>query len=279
MAKRSLLKNAAMAVVASCALTLAGAAPAIADTQATVHTPGDTLNTRSGPGTDHAVTGTLQHGATVTITCTAHGTPVQGPWGTSTLWNKLASGAWVADAWIYTGTNGAVEGPCDDNGGTDPGGTGSITEIVGGANWAISQYQGPSDWSRENCWMYDQIDDELGLPLCSHPGIDIAIPRGTPLTSPVSGTVVIAGGEGGYNDDYNPAAGQLRIQLDNGDQVILGHASQIYVNKGDRVSVGQSVGASGSAGSGAHLHLEYRTPDSSTPSGQRSLDPLQVFPH
>lgn len=76
MTKRPRLRNAALTVVAGCALTLAGAAPAMAETEATVHTPGDVLNTRSGPGTGHAVAGRLQNGATVTIVCTAQGTPL-----------------------------------------------------------------------------------------------------------------------------------------------------------------------------------------------------------
>jgi cell wall-associated NlpC family hydrolase len=45
------------------------------------------------------------------------------------------------------------------------------------------------------------------------------------------------------------------------------------VTVGQRVNVGDKIGQTGTAGSGAHLHLELRVVDPSTPSGFRSVDP------
>jgi murein DD-endopeptidase MepM/ murein hydrolase activator NlpD len=61
--------------------------------------------------------------------------------------------------------------------------------------------------------------------------------------------------------------------MDNGDQVILGHMSQITVPVGTRVGPGMAVGKSGSD-NGAHVHVEYRrkTPGA-TSSGYTIIDP------
>jgi hypothetical protein len=72
-------------------------------------------NLRSGPGTGYTVTGTINGGVAVTIVCQANGTSHTGPWGTTSLWNKLGgayAGKWISDAYVYTGSNGAVAPPC-----------------------------------------------------------------------------------------------------------------------------------------------------------------------
>lgn len=261
-------------LLAALGLTVFGvAAPANAATQGTVATDGDTLNTRSGPGTNYPVNGSLASGATVTIVCTATGTAVTGPWGTTSVWDKLSTGVWVADAWIYTGTNSATEPAC---GSTPPSTTnGSIRTIFGGWIPPISQTFGRTDFSMANCDMYAYAVN-YGLPSCSHTGIDYALNYGSRMYSPVAGTVRTAGGSGYFYDTeatrWTVGKGELKIRLDNGHEIIMGHMASISVGVGQRVAAGTYVGTSGYA-AGPHLHLEYRIPDSSTVSGQRILDP------
>jgi hypothetical protein len=72
-------------------------------------------NLRTGPGTGYATSGTVNGGVSVTIVCQANGTSHTGPWGTTTLWNKLGgayAGKWISDAFVYTGTSGMVAPPC-----------------------------------------------------------------------------------------------------------------------------------------------------------------------
>ncbi len=71
-----------------------------------------TVNRRSGPGTGHALAGTVADGATVTIACSATGTTHTGRWGTTSLWNRLTDGTWISDAYVYTGVDGPVNGMC-----------------------------------------------------------------------------------------------------------------------------------------------------------------------
>ncbi|MFC0526343.1 peptidoglycan DD-metalloendopeptidase family protein [Phytohabitans kaempferiae] len=83
-------------------------------TQGVVDTDGGTtLNRRSGPGVGNAVVGKLADGATVTIACSARGTKHTGRNGYVTdLWNRLADGSWVSDAYVWTGTGAPVNGNC-----------------------------------------------------------------------------------------------------------------------------------------------------------------------
>jgi hypothetical protein len=72
-------------------------------------------NLRAGPGTGYAVTGSLNGGVAVTIVCQSYGTSHTGPWGTTSLWNKLGgahAGKWISDAFVYTGSNGMVAPQC-----------------------------------------------------------------------------------------------------------------------------------------------------------------------
>ena len=148
----------------------------------------------------------------------------------------------------------------------------------GGTEQPISQEFGPTPFAASHADDWYAFVTQYGLPAGSHPGIDVAVPDGTTLFTPVNGTVINAGGTGYYQDDrYGnaPGTGELRIQLDNGDQIILGHMSQIGVKPGDRVNAGTAVGKSGIA-NGNHVHLEYRHYDptfNDNPEHMRILDP------
>jgi murein DD-endopeptidase MepM/ murein hydrolase activator NlpD len=86
-----------------------------------------------------------------------------------------------------------------------------------------------------------------------HFGIDIAVPRGTPVSAPAEGVVTIRSRVGDY--------GNL-IELDhgNGYTTRFGHLSKFNVEIGDRVKKGQVIGFVGSTGrsTGPHLHYEVR---------------------
>ncbi len=78
----------------------------------TVSTAGAPLNVRSGPGTTYSIVGTLANGTKVTISCQTTGTTVTGTYGTSNIWNKIGTGRYVPDAYIYTGSDGRVAPNC-----------------------------------------------------------------------------------------------------------------------------------------------------------------------
>jgi murein DD-endopeptidase MepM/ murein hydrolase activator NlpD len=86
-----------------------------------------------------------------------------------------------------------------------------------------------------------------------HAGLDLAGAHGEPIYAAANGRVVRAETFGGY--------GQV-IDIDHGRGILTryGHLSRIKVSVGDRVAMGQVIGAMGSTGrsTGTHLHYEVR---------------------
>ena len=77
----------------------------------TINTDNVSLNVRSGPGTSFAILGNVTDGTTVTIFCQKRGQSVTGTYGTSDVWDFIGNG-YVADAFVYTGSNGLVAPLC-----------------------------------------------------------------------------------------------------------------------------------------------------------------------
>jgi hypothetical protein len=144
--------------------------------------------------------------------------------------------------------------------------------IWGGGPGPVTQEFGDTNFSDGNP-IYD-YGREYGV--TGHTGVDVGLADGTPLFAPMPGTVVIAGGSGYFRDETgrHPEAtsGELRLQLDNGDLLILGHLSAIGVQVGQRLPAGVRVGRSGTA-NGPHIHVEVRVVDRALPSGYRIVDP------
>jgi murein DD-endopeptidase MepM/ murein hydrolase activator NlpD len=99
----------------------------------------------------------------------------------------------------------------------------------------------------------------------AHPGVDIAIPVGTPVRAAGGGTVALAG----VSDDYGMF---VLIRHPDGYETMYGHASRVLVHDGDAVAAGQVIALSGNTGrsTAPHLHFEVRR-------GGRSIDPLTVI--
>jgi murein DD-endopeptidase MepM/ murein hydrolase activator NlpD len=98
----------------------------------------------------------------------------------------------------------------------------------------------------------------------SHPGIDIAVPAGTPVRASGGGTVKAAG----YDSDYGLF---VLLRHPSGYETMYGHASRLIVAEGDDVQAGQVIALSGNSGrsTAPHLHFEIRRDG-------KSLDPLTL---
>ena len=99
-----------------------------------------------------------------------------------------------------------------------------------------------------------------------HPGIDIGVPTGTAIHAAASGTVAIAGPEGGYGN-------YTCIDHGGGVSSCYGHQESISVGVGQHVTQGQVIGISDCTGLcfGPHLHFEVRV--NGTP-----VDPMGYLP-
>jgi murein DD-endopeptidase MepM/ murein hydrolase activator NlpD len=86
-----------------------------------------------------------------------------------------------------------------------------------------------------------------------HEGVDIAATHGNGVYAYASGTVTFAGWSGGYGQ-------VVFINHGNGLETRYAHLSKINVKKGQKVTVGQKIGAVGSTGysTGPHVHFEVR---------------------
>ncbi|MGW2563822.1 peptidase [Streptomyces sp. NPDC001514] len=74
--------------------------------------PGYRVNVRSGPGTQYRIVKVLPYGASVPINCQTPGETVTGPYGTTNLWDNIANGQFVSDAYVNTGSDGYVAVRC-----------------------------------------------------------------------------------------------------------------------------------------------------------------------
>ncbi len=100
-----------------------------------------------------------------------------------------------------------------------------------------------------------------------HDGVDIAIPIGTALYSPVNGTVV----KSVYS---NSAGNMITIENDSGWLITFMHMDSRTVQAGESIKQGQRIGYSGNTGNstGPHLHLQIHDADGN------SVNPVFIVP-
>lgn len=118
----------------------------------------------------------------------------------------------------------------------------------------------------------------------SHGGVDFAVPEGTPVTTPESGTVVrVATEQDNANFEWPRGSGRyvaaggnrVFVRTDSGTAWGFMHLQTMAVSEGDRVNRGDVIGLSGNTGgsTGPHLHLSYYPPGVSF-YDSNALDPL-----
>lgn len=96
-------------------------------------------------------------------------------------------------------------------------------------------------------WRIDPFNGRSAL----HSGLDFPAETGTPIYAAAGGVVVAQEG--------HPQYGNM-IEVDHGNALITryGHASRVFVKKGDLIKRGQKIAEVGNTGrsTGAHLHFE-----------------------
>ena len=122
----------------------------------------------------------------------------------------------------------------------------------------------PSHWPLDVQGFVTRGQVRPGVPAESHPGIDIAVPVGTPIRASGGGTVAAAG----YDADYGLF---VLLRHPSGYETMYGHTSRLLAAEGDDVQAGQVIGLSGNSGrsTAPHLHFEIR-------HDGKSVDPLDL---
>lgn len=111
-----------------------------------------------------------------------------------------------------------------------------------------------------------RTDPKTGKKNAFHNGIDLAVPVGTSIKSPLPATVVSVSTNG-------PGGNQIILKHPNGYRTGYAHLSKILVKQGDTIQQNQEIGLSGNTGksTGPHLHLTL-----TDPSGAK-VDPLKTI--
>ena len=133
----------------------------------------------------------------------------------------------------------AANGGGGGGGGGTPAGTGSFGWPCPGCSYVTSR--AGNRWHPIfNEWRY-------------HSGMDIGAGYGSAVVASDSGTVILAGVNGGYGDC-------VMIDHNNGYVTLYGHLSGYAVSEGQWVDKGSTIGYVGSSGwaTGPHLHFEIR---------------------
>jgi murein DD-endopeptidase MepM/ murein hydrolase activator NlpD len=133
---------------------------------------------------------------------------------------------------------------------------------------AASRYgAGPSEpthWPLDVAGFVTRGDARPGDSVEAHPGIDIAVPTGSPVRAAGGGLVEKAGTDSAYGLF-------VLLQHPGRYESMYGHASRLLVREGDSVQAGQVIALAGSSGrsTAPHLHFEIRLEG-------KSLDPLTI---
>ena len=129
-----------------------------------------------------------------------------------------------------------------------------------------------ADEGAELTGTYDEIREGV-----QHQAIDIAVPNGTEVYAPQSGTVVATRDDmtvGEYSETKT-AGNFAYVEDDEGRTHRIMHLATVSVEVGDSVSAGESIGTSDDTGKsyGPHVHYDLST------NGQRSgrIDPEEEF--
>lgn len=111
-----------------------------------------------------------------------------------------------------------------------------------------------------------RTDPKTGKPNEFHNGIDLAVPAGTQVKSPMNGIVeaVNSGGAGGN---------ELIVKHSNGYKTGYAHLTKALVKKGDKIQQGQVIALTGNTGKSTGPHLHFTLTD---PSGAK-VDPQKLI--
>jgi peptidoglycan hydrolase-like protein with peptidoglycan-binding domain len=165
-----------------------------------------------------------------------------------------------ADGFFGKETAAAVNRFKQDHGLIDQSGTNTQQQVN------EAKFESPVNASRITSRFKEKRGDK------EHHGVDLAVPSGTPIKSPLDGKVTTA--------EFRSGACGGTIQIDHGNGYVSRycHCRSIKVNVGDSIKQGHVIGLSGGAkgevgagsSTGPHLHMELKV------NGQL-VDPLKYI--
>jgi murein DD-endopeptidase MepM/ murein hydrolase activator NlpD len=242
------------------------AAPAAATTTGVVASGPTPLKARTGPAHGARLVAGLPNGTSLALICQQRGETIVGTVRTTPMWNRLASGSYVSDAYVR---RTATPPPCEAV--TQPAPAPAAAPAATG-KW-VSPLPGFS--ARPGF-------RTSGNP--NHIGVDIMSFVGTPIRAASAGTVVevVCNIEAGHSCDKAGSATirgcgwYVKIQHPGGVATLYCHmVRRAVVQPGQAVTAGQVVGQVGSSGNSSAPHLHFEVHVNAPPTGpQNAVDPL-----
>lgn len=118
-----------------------------------------------------------------------------------------------------------------------------LMQVRGGFQWPVV---GPISGVYGSQRIYN------GTPGSPHYGVDVAVPRGTPVMAPAAGRITLA------EPDLFYSGGTVIVDHGYGLSSSFLHMSEVSVAVGDEVTVGEVIGAVGATGRATGPHLDWR---------------------
>ena len=150
-------------------------------------------------------------------------------------------------------------------------------ESINAGRGALDGFIRPSEGPVSSPFGYVRKYVTEGCPTKERPhfGYDIAAPTGTPILAPAGGVVTLA------EDDLYYEGGTVFLDHGQGLVSIFLHMSEVNVEVGDVLSVGDPLGAIGATGrvTGAHLHwaVKWRDLSRDDRDGDFYIDPALLL--
>jgi murein DD-endopeptidase MepM/ murein hydrolase activator NlpD len=245
--------------LAGLALTAAPASAGGEQVAGTVRAAGAVLNVRPAPNTDTARTGWLPDGSTLTIVCQKRGERIHGSQRTTRMWDRLAGGGYVSDAYVHR------TGPKPPRCGTRQ------ARAAAADAWVLP------------------VPDPVGSSFRTkarpdHDGVDFVAARNTPILAVAAGTVTVAQCDPGTGncdvDGSIKAAGcGWYVEIQHPDAVTrychLVRAPEVRV--GEHVAAGVVIGHVGNSGNSTGPHLHFEVHSGLTAHRGNAVDPVRFL--
>jgi murein DD-endopeptidase MepM/ murein hydrolase activator NlpD len=114
-------------------------------------------------------------------------------------------------------------------------------------------------------WITQQFNNDTSVGTVAHPGIDIAAAEGMIIKAPARGIVITV-----ETDQYY--GNLVIIKHDDEFTTRYGHCAKVFVSKGEKVDLGQTIALVGNTGHSTAPHLHYEVIRNG-----KNVDPQQII--
>ncbi|MFG2037010.1 peptidoglycan DD-metalloendopeptidase family protein [Dactylosporangium sp. NPDC048998] len=251
--------------VPACAqATAPPAAPATPATAGAVASGAIPLKTRSGPARTAQLLSSLGDGTPLSIVCQERGESIAGAVRSTDMWDRLASGVYVSDAYVRREA-------------TPPACTAAAAPVPAAPGAEAGRWVSPLPGFTARPGFRTPTNP-------NHVGVDLMSFVGTPIHAAAAGTVVevVCNIEAGHSCDQPGGASiggcgwYVKLQHAGGISTLYCHmVRRGVVRPGQKVAAGQVIGYVGSSGNSSAPHLHYEVHVNTPPTSPgNAIDPL-----